>query len=101
SQSVLYHEFETLFPFGDPPPWAKTKPSAPSTSVSHPEDYQRIYETPPIMVDTGADTELHMLICEHHAFRAMWSLKSFFHYAKLRPRLVIHDDGTLSESSRK
>lgn len=68
--------------------------------------YKRVYlkkilRSKAIICDRNSEFELHMLVCENCVFNSIWCLKTFYHYSGLRPKLVIHDDGTLSASSKK
>jgi hypothetical protein len=62
--------------------------------------YSRILDSRPHAVNTGSELELHMLLCERDVLRSIWALKSFLHLGRLDPRVVIHDDGSLSGESR-
>ncbi len=61
--------------------------------------YQSIFTSAPTPANPGGDFELHLLICERDLLRGMWALKSFYRYAGLDPKLVIHNDGSLSDHS--
>jgi len=70
--------------------------------MPHPSEkskYEFILESSPVNATPRDDFELHTLTCERDFLRSLWSLKSFYHFSGLRPRLVIHNDGSLSESS--
>ena len=43
------------------------------------------------------DFELHILTCKYHVLHSLWCVKTFYYYSGLRPKLVIHEDGSLSE----
>lgn len=43
------------------------------------------------------DFELHMLLGRKHVGMALWAVKSFLHATKRSFKVVLHDDGTLSE----
>lgn len=51
----------------------------------------------PVVCDQNSEYEIHILTCKKDAFCALWLLKTFYHYSGLRTRLVIHDDGTLTD----
>ena len=59
---------------------------------------ERILNTKPITCDFPG--EIHLLTCERDHLMAMWALKTFFYFNKLYMRPVIHEDGSLSESSK-
>ncbi len=106
SQIVRYPAYEVIEPLAMVPGWLGEE-AAPkqatvitSTGEFHPTAYKRIFETPAIPIRQDANTELHMLVCEGDVQRAFWSIKSFYRYAKLRIGLAIHDDGSLSPSSK-
>lgn len=61
--------------------------------------YQSIFDTAPEPTNPDGNFELHLLICERDLLRGMWALKSFYRFADLDPKLVIHDDGSLSDHS--
>ena len=68
------------------------------------EYYKKVYSkeilfSKPIICDENSEIELHILTCSLDLLSAMWSLKTFYHYSELRPKLVIHDDGSLSTSN--
>ena len=51
----------------------------------------------PVVCARDSEYEIHVLTCKKDALSALWSLKTFFHYSGLSTRLVIHDDGTLTD----
>jgi len=59
--------------------------------------YEQIFETKPLIAPKQYSFELHFLVCEKDFLRSFWALKSFFYYSNLSARLVIQDDGTLTE----
>lgn len=61
--------------------------------------YQVIFDTAPVTIDPAGAFELHLLFCERDLLRGLWALKSFYRYSGLNPKLVIHDDGSLSPQS--
>lgn len=71
--------------------------------LSGPDDpkYAVILDSRPHPVNRDSGVEVHMLLCERDFLRGVWALKSFLHCAGFDPRVVIHDDGTLSASSRR
>ncbi len=53
---------------------------------------------------TGSDApsfELHALLGHRHVGMCLWSVKSFLHCAGRKYHVVLHDDGTLSQSDRQ
>lgn len=48
--------------------------------------------------ETGLD--LHMLLCARDFHSGLWALRSFLHYSALNPRIMVHDDGSLSDDQR-
>jgi hypothetical protein len=62
---------------------------------------RNILRTKPIICDTEGRFELHTLACERTLVNTLWSLKTFYHFCEIRPRLVIYDDGSLSEAAVK
>lgn len=58
-----------------------TRHGAPTSSYGHPEP----------------SFSVHMLSCHEHLEMALWSLKSFSRFAELRPRIFVHDDGSLTD----
>ena len=68
-------------------------------ATKHDAKYQRILDTRPQHIRQNSTFELHMLVCEKDLIRTIWSLKSFFQYSALNPYVIIHNDGSLSESS--
>jgi len=56
-----------------------------------------ILSSSPVVCDQNSEYEIHILTCKKDALCALWSLKTFFHYSGLKTRLVIHDDGTLTD----
>ena len=66
--------------------------------------YENIYarnilETKPIACDAEGPFEVHALTCEKDLVNTLWSLKTFYHFSETKPRLVIYEDGSLSEDS--
>jgi hypothetical protein len=60
-----------------------------------------ILDTPPVPCGSDESFELRMLTCKRDVLEALWTLKSFFNYSELRPRVVIHDDGSLGAEDRQ
>ena len=50
---------------------------------------------------SSLDFEIHMVTCKNHFLNAFWCLKTFYYYSRLRPKLVVHDDGSLGEKRAK
>jgi len=59
---------------------------------------RRILQTMPMQCDKDDPLEVHILTCKRDLLDALWSLKSFYHYNDLSPRLVVHEDGTFDEA---
>ena len=57
----------------------------------------RILEAEPILAGMGM-VEVHMLLHHKRIYEGIWSLYSFAHFCGRSCRIVIHDDGTLTES---
>ncbi|MBE9201574.1 MULTISPECIES: hypothetical protein [unclassified Nodularia (in: cyanobacteria)] len=70
---------------------AKLSQLKPSPSL-----YEEIFKTKPLIMTQQCNVELHMLVCKKDFLRSFWSLKSFFYYSGLSPRLVIQNDGSLT-----
>ena len=62
---------------------------------------KRILFSKPIVCNNGSEFEVHIVTSEKGFLDAIWCLKTFYHYSGLRPKLVIHEDGTLSIDSIK
>lgn len=45
--------------------------------------------------------EIHTLVCRRDVAMSLWSLRSLFAQSGLRPRVVVHDDGTLRREHRE
>lgn len=60
----------------------------------------KILSTKPVSIDTNSNLEIHTIACNNDFLYHLWSLKTFFYYSELRPKLVIYDDGTLTEYNR-
>jgi hypothetical protein len=69
------------------------------------EYYKKIYRRGILFskpVKCGSlDFEIHIVTCKNHLLNAIWCLKTFYYYSGLRPKLVIHDDGSLGEKDIK
>lgn len=59
----------------------------------------KIFKTKPVVCDKEGRLELHMLTCERDLECTMWSLKTFYYFSGIKPRLIIYDDGSLTEDS--
>jgi hypothetical protein len=55
-----------------------------------------ILNTPPTLTEEASDFEVHVLTCHRNVLTSLWSIKSFILYSRKTPRLVIHDDGSLT-----
>ena len=58
------------------------------------ETREEILATEPIETDENSDLEVHILTSRDDHLNALWALKSFYHFSEIRPRLVVHDDGS-------
>ncbi|MCQ9205983.1 MAG: class I SAM-dependent methyltransferase [Omnitrophica bacterium] len=68
--------------------------------------YYRIYRkrilcSKPVVCDNASEFEVHIIISENDLLNALWCLKTFYHYSGLRPKLVFHEDGSLSADGIK
>ena len=61
----------------------------------------RILSTPPVEAGDTSVCEIHVLTSETDWLNLMWALKSFYHASGRRYGLCIHDDGTLTDETRK
>jgi hypothetical protein len=64
-----------------------------------PHLYQQIFETRPFVMPQQSNLELHMLVCKRDYLRSFWALKSFFYYSQLPAKLVIQNDGSLTDEA--
>lgn len=62
---------------------------------------KRILFSKPIVCNDGSEFEVHIVTSQKDFLDAIWCLKTFYHYSGLMPRLVIHEDGTLSANGIK
>ena len=66
--------------------------------------WRRILDTPPVVTDPAgapARVEVHLL-CSHLDYLcAIWTLKSFYHFARVSYPLVIHVNGAVSPAVRR
>lgn len=61
------------------------------------QQLQRILTLPPWMPMTQDSAfDLHLLLCARDVTSGLWALRSFLHYSDLNPRIMVHDDGTLT-----
>lgn len=58
-----------------------------------------VLKTKPIICNTTGLFEIHTVSCERDFVNTLWALKTFYHFSKIRPGLVIYDDGSLSEAA--
>jgi len=77
-----------------PPRYRDIKRAA-AVYVWRPQYYTDILNTPPARTGSDSGFELHVLACRKDFINMFWSLKSLFHFSRLRPGLVIHEDGSL------
>lgn len=52
-----------------------------------------------ITCNLKSEFEVHILTCQRDFLEALWALKTFYIMSGLRPKLVIHDDGSLTPSA--
>jgi hypothetical protein len=60
--------------------------------------WSKILKTPPVLTEevrAGAPVEVHMLCYEADYLCALWALKSFYHFARVRYPLAIHVQGSV------
>lgn len=57
---------------------------------------KKILSSKPIVCNNDSEFEVHILTCEKDFLDAVWCLKTLYHYSGVRPKLVIHEDGSLS-----
>jgi len=57
---------------------------------------RRILKSKAITCDQQSTYEIHMLTGHKDFLQALWCLKTYYHYARVNPLLVIHGDGTLT-----
>ena len=55
-----------------------------------------IHDSRPIPCGDTRGYEVHILTSEQDHTMALWALKSFYHSLGERPKLVVHDDGTMT-----
>jgi len=77
------------------PPRYRDVRRAAAVYVWRPEYYRDILNTPPVRTGSDSGFDLHVLVCRKDFVNMFWSLKSLFHFSRLRPGLVIHEDGSL------
>jgi len=56
---------------------------------------QTILKLPPVTGLGHHAFDLHILLCARDIINGLWAVRSFLHYSELKPRLIIHDDGSL------
>lgn len=61
---------------------------------------KKIFKTKPIVCESEGLFEVHTLTCEQDLANTLWSLKTFYHFCELRPKLIIYEDGSLSNNSK-
>ena len=62
---------------------------------------KRILKTAPVEAGDTSICEIQVLTSETDWLNLMWALKSFYHASGRRYGLCIHDDGTLTDKTRK
>jgi len=63
------------------------------------QQFEDIRNQKPHKAEGVHDVEVHVLTCEKHILRTLWSLSSFYKRSGLKPLYHIHDDGTLTQKS--
>lgn len=61
---------------------------------------KKIYHLPPVRLNTNSEFCVHVALCEAHATMLHWMLRSLLNHARTPFRVVIHDDGSCSETTR-
>jgi hypothetical protein len=57
----------------------------------------RILRTPAFTCSDKSNFEVHIITSEKDFLDAIWCIKTFYYYSHLRPGLVVHSDGSLSD----
>lgn len=70
-------------------------------SVIHAKEPDRILQLPPWQSMENPVIDLHILLCARDVIAGLWSLRTFLHFSGLSVNLMIHDDGSLTESHIK
>lgn len=55
----------------------------------------------PLRCSKTDDFELHILCQKKDLWMMVWAIRSFLHFSRLCPRIIVHDDGTLGVKSIK
>lgn len=55
----------------------------------------------PISCNGNDDFEVHILTPKSGLWMTYWTVRTFLNYSGLRPRVVVHDDGTIDESTAR
>ncbi|ALO46399.1 WlaTC/HtrL family glycosyltransferase [Pseudohongiella spirulinae] len=71
------------------------------TAWRHNAQLKRILQEPPLTGLGRDEFDLHILLCARDVVNGLWALNSFLRYSELRPRLIIHDDGSLSQEHQQ
>jgi len=59
-----------------------------------------IADTPPLLTNAeSVDFEVHSLLGRRHVGMCLWSIKSLLHFAGKQYRIILHDDGSLTEKN--
>ncbi len=64
------------------------------------ESHQAILQSAPVQAGGPGLFGLHIISCEEDFDMSLWALKTFYHYSRTTPKLVVHDDGSLSAESK-
>lgn len=55
----------------------------------------------PVFYEPTDDFELHILDHKPGLWMSYWTIRSFLYHSGLRPRVIIHDDGTIDEETAR
>lgn len=62
---------------------------------------EKVKSTQTIESSEKGELEIHTLTSHKHLYFYLWSIKSFFWVSNFIPKIVVHDDGTLSNEDLK
>ena len=60
-----------------------------------------IFQTDAVVCGQECAFDLNILTCQKDFFNTLWSLKAFYNFSVVRPRLIIYNDGSLTNYSKK
>jgi len=58
---------------------------------------RKVFRSKPVSSNANSRIELHFLCCHRHVMLLLWCIKSFCKFAGELFRIVLHDDGTLTQ----